>query len=102
YRECKGRPGYPGLDSLIDMSGGVPRNLLGLLKHIVRRATFNGELPFRKGQISLAAQRDGIRDAAVWFMEDAQPDQHGSEIRSSINALGELLREIRFSDKPVE
>jgi hypothetical protein len=102
YRECKSRPVYAGIGTLVHMSGGVPRNLLGLLKHIFRRAVFAGESPFRRGKISVSAQQDGVRDAAGWFMDDAQPDQFGAEVRTSVSALGELFREIRFSNKPVE
>jgi hypothetical protein len=102
YRECRTPPVYSGLELFIRMSSGVPRNLLGLLKHVFRRATFNGEIPFGPKPISIDSQQEGVRDAAAWFLDDAQPDSFGSEVRTAIDLLTQLLREVRFSDKPAE
>ncbi len=104
YRDCeKGRGVYAGIDTLIDLSQGIPRNLLSLLKNIYRRSFFAGELPFQAGRIiSIDSQVEGIRDASAWFWEDAQPDSHGSEVRASIEAIAELFREVRYSLKPTE
>lgn len=105
FRECAGtkRASYIGLDSLVHLSQGVPRNLLGLLKHIYRRAQFAGERPFEPGvAISAKSQSDGILDAAAWFWEDAQPDKHGNEVRLSVQAVAELFSAVRYSPKPAE
>ncbi len=94
---------YAGLQTLIDLSQGVPRNLLGLLKHIYRRSHFAGEQPFERGScISIKSQGEGVRDAAAWFWEDAQPDQHGPEVRAAVQSLAELFGAVRFSIKPAE
>ena len=102
--DCKvQRITYAGLDTLIHLSQGFPRNLLGLLKQIYRRSLFAGELPFQDGkQIGIASQVEGVRDAAAWFWDDAQPDSHGPEARSAIEALAELFSAVRFSLKPAE
>jgi hypothetical protein len=104
YHDCgKHRVVYAGIDTLIDLSQGIPRNLLGLLKHIYRRSFFAGENPFYEGgKISINSQIEGIRDAAAWFWDDVQPDSHGYELRNSIEVLAELFRGIRFSLKPAE
>lgn len=104
YRDCnKGRGIYAGVDTLIELSQGVPRNLLSLLKHIYRRSFFAGEQPFQTGkQISIDSQVKGVRDASNWFWDDAQPDDHGSEVREAIESLAELFREVRYSLKPAE
>lgn len=104
YQDCnKQRVVYAGFGTLIQLSQGVPRNLLSLLKHIYRRSQFAEERPFSgKGPISIASQVEGIRDAAAWFWDDAQPDSHGSEVRTAIEALAGLFRGVRYSLKPAE
>lgn len=104
YQDCdKRRVVYAGLDTLIHLSQGVPRNLLGLLKQIYRRSHFAGEHPFQEGgKISISSQIEGIRDAAAWFWDDAQPDKHGSEVRAAIESLAKLFRGVRYSLKPAE
>lgn len=104
YRDCeKGRGVYAGLETLIHLSQGVPRNLLSLLKYIYRRSYFAGEKPFHLNQkITIKSQVEGIRDSSAWFWEDAQPDCHGLEVRMAVQALAELFREIRYSPKPSE
>ncbi|CAG4911189.1 ORC-CDC6 family AAA ATPase [Paraburkholderia saeva] len=103
YKDCDRRVVYAGLDTLIHLSQGIPRNLLGLLKQIYRRSHFSGEKPFQGGsQISITSQADGIRDAAAWFWDDAQPDSHGPEARRAVQALAELFSGVRFSLKPAE
>lgn len=104
YDDCdKQKVVYAGFDTLVHLSQGVPRNLLGLLKYIYRRAYFAGEGPFRSGRkISIGSQVDGVRDAAAWFWEDAQPDSHGPETRRAVQSLAELFRGVRFSLKPAE
>jgi hypothetical protein len=103
YRECGGKQQYLGIDMFIDMSEGLPRNLLVILKAVFNWSVFRGEGPFRKGTISAIAQREGVREAAEWFFDDARmPGDDGSAIRSSIRRLATLFREIRYSDKPSE
>ena len=102
-RDRRGHIVYAGIDQFITMSGGLPRNLLVILKNIFRWALFNGEAPFEKKKISLDAQRTGVRDATDWFFADAKPlGEEGEQIQKSINRLGDMLRRFRFSDKPVE
>jgi hypothetical protein len=104
YRDCeKRRVVYAGFDTLVHLSQGIPRNLLGLLRHIYRRSHFAEERPFQLGQqISIESQVSGIRDAAAWFWEDAQPDIHGPDARRAVEMLAKLFSGVRFSLKPAE
>lgn len=102
FRDYGRKPNYVGLSTLIHLSQGVPRNLLSLLKHIYRRSAFNGENPFAGGTVSAEAQSQGVADAAEWFWEDAQPDEFGPQVRSAVENLATLFRQIRYSDSPSE
>ena len=102
FRDYSRKIPYAGLDTLIHMSQGVPRNLLGVLKQIYRRALFAGEKPFIGGVISHQSQTEGVMDSAAWFWDDAQPDSYGAEVRDAVERLAVLFRTIRYSDKPSE
>ncbi|BDL37554.1 hypothetical protein [Methylorubrum sp. GM97] len=102
FRDCQRKVPYAGLKPLIHLSQGVPRNLLGILKHIYRRALFAGEAPFVYDPISVTAQSEGVMDSASWFWDDAQPDSYGTEVRDGIEALAVLFRTIRYSERPSE
>lgn len=102
FRDCQRRSPYAGLDTLIHLSQGAPRNLLAVLKHIYRRSSFAGERPFAGGVISVDSQSQGVMDSAAWFWEDAQPESFGTEVRDGIEALAVLFRTIRYSERPSE
>lgn len=94
---------YVGFKSFVEMSAGLPRGLLTILKHVFTWSLFLGEKPFRAGKISVRAQTEGVREAADWFYTEARsPGSEGPKVREAITRLGELLRDIRFSDKPTE
>jgi len=101
-REVNEPSQYIGLDSFIEMSEGIPRHLLIILKHIYRWANFNGEEPFKVGvKISQDAQVKGLKEAAEWFFEDASlTGVTGKRIDTSIRRLANYLREIRLSQTP--
>ena len=103
WHDMRGRQGYAGIDQFIDMSDGLPRNLLVILKNIYRWALFNGESPFHGTKISLESQRQGVLEAANWFFADARPlGADGEHVHAAINRLGDMFRQFRFSEKPVE
>ena len=103
YRDLKMPPVYAGMREFITMSGGLPRNLLVILKNIYQWAAFNGEQPFRSGEISLGAQRQGVLESSDWFFADAKPmGADGEDLQASIRRLGDMFRFLRFSAKPVE
>jgi hypothetical protein len=103
YRETDQRQRYVGLSTFIEISSGLPRNLLILLKHIFAWATFNGEQPFRDKPISMRSQQAGVLEAAEWFYRDARMiGRDGQLVMDSVNRLGTLFRGIRFSAKPSE
>lgn len=105
YRECGGnqKRTYTGIETFIEMSWGLPRNLLNLLKYVFSWAVFYGERPFADKPISFKAQESGVAEAVEWFYRDAKmAGTDGAEVQGCINRLGTLLRSIRFSDKPAE
>ena len=102
FRDCRRKCPYAGLEILIHLSQGAPRNLLAILKHIYRRSLFAGERPFAGGVISVDAQSLGVTDSATWYWEDAQPESYGKEVRDGIEALAVLFRTIRYSERPSE
>jgi hypothetical protein len=102
-REAKQKQRYLGFETFVKMSAGFPRALLTILKYIFTWSLFFGEQPFEKGCISVRAQREGVAQAAEWFYSDARaPGPTGALVRDAMTRLGQLLREIRFSDKPTE
>lgn len=102
-RECDQKQRYLGIDAFIDMSSGIPRNLLVLLKHITAWSLFYGERPFRGDPISIRAQQAGVFEASEWFHRDARAvGGDGGLLQDCIGRLATLFRAIRFSDKPVE
>ncbi|MCC7210309.1 MAG: hypothetical protein E3K40_15035 [Candidatus Brocadia sp.] len=102
-RESDMKQRYLGFETFVNMSNGLPRNLLIILKHIFNWALFNGEKPIETGVISIKSQQAGVREASEWFFKDARVAGHdGGLIRDSVSRLAELFREIRYSDKPTE
>ena len=102
--EYKQKQRYLGLRECVALSGGLPRGLLVVLKHVCRWAVFNGENPFTAGvAISEESQCAGIRDAGRWFFTD-QPGigPYGVQAGDAIERLGGFLRALRFADKPTE
>ena len=94
---------YYGIGQFVRMSGFLPRNLLVLLKQITRWSIFLGERPFSGTQVSSMAQREGVREASAWFLSNSKSlGRIGEETQIAIRRLGGLLRDMRFSDKPVE
>lgn len=93
---------YTGLENVITLSMGLPRNLLVILKQIYSWANFNGE-KINKNPISLKSQRDGILEASDWFFRETKTIwDEGQNIQESISRLALLFKSIRFSDKPSE
>lgn len=104
YRETR-RPlkQYLGFSTFVKMSGGLPRVLLSLMKNIYTWSIYLGEKPFLEGKISIEAQTEGVNQSAEWFFTEARaPGSIGPQIRDAMIRLGQLLRDIRFSDKPSE
>ena len=102
YREYGKSIPYSGLETIIHLSQGAPRNALSLLKNIYKRAIFNGEDPFSNDKISIKSQTEGISDTAEWFWDDVHLDNNGIRIRIAIENLSILFRYIRFCLKPTE
>jgi len=102
-RETKQKQRYLGFGTFVKMSAGLPRGLLTVLKHIFMWSLFYGEQPFQQDRISVRAQMDGVAQAAEWFFTEARaPGPIGALVRDAMTRLGQLLREVRFSDKPSE
>lgn len=102
-RETKQKQRYLGFETFVKMSAGLPRGLLTILKYVFTWSLFYGEQPFREGRISARAQSEGISQASEWFFTEARaPGVTGAQVRDAMTRLGQLLREVRFSDKPSE
>ena len=102
-QEAHGHVWYAGIDRFITMSDGLPRNLLVILKNIYRWSLFYGERPFQGEPISLRSQRMGVLEAMDWFIADARPvGGDGEDVLAAINKFGDLFRQSRYSNKPVE
>ena len=97
-------PRYLGFSAFVELSGGLPRGLVVILKHIFKWAVFNGEEPFvPNNKISEVSQQAGVREAARWFYQDFPGiGVNGVSAQSAIKRLGDFLSALRFSDKPSE
>lgn len=102
-REGKQRQRYVGLNTFIDMSFGLPRNLMIVLKCVYKWAVFNGERPFQGAPISIQSQQDGVLQAANWFFEDSRSaGENAQVVQDGVDRLSNFFHKLRFSDKPVE
>lgn len=102
-RETKQKQRYLGLQAFSDMSSGLPRHLLIVLKFVHRWAKFQGERPFRDDPITIGAQRAGVIQASSWFFEDARATGSDADlVQASVERLARLFHQLRYADKPVE
>jgi len=103
-RQYKVKQHFYGLSSFIEMSTGLPRHFLMILKHIFDWATFNEEAPFvSSNKISFKAQENGVLDASEWFYHDSRAvGDSGQLIINAIDRLSLFFKEYRYSDKPSE
>ena len=76
YRETDQRQRYIGLSTFIEISSGLPRHLLILLKHIFAWASFNGEKPFRSSPISERSQQ-AVRPRSVRMVLSGRENDWG-------------------------
>ena len=98
-------PYYAGLDTFIDMSEGMPRNLINILKQMYDWALFTGDdRYFTNGKkFPLDAQKKGARKASDWFFRDMRKaGKDGMLVQEAINRLAEVLQLNHYSEKPVE
>ena len=102
--EYKQRQRYLGFGECVALSGGLPRALLVVLKHVFRWSVFNGETPFEADQkVGEGSQRAGVAEAARWFARELPSiGPEGVAAWEAVERLGRLLRALRFSDKPAE
>jgi hypothetical protein len=98
------RPRYLGFKTFVQLSCGLPRSLVVILKHAYLWALFLGETPFvAAAKLSDDAQRPGVLEASDWFFQDSPgTGSDGRFAQDAIVRLGNLLRMLRYSDKPVE
>jgi hypothetical protein len=94
---------YLGVDTFVQMAAGLPRNMLVVLKNIWRWAEFNGEAPFVGNPITEVSQRAGVLQASDWFLRDSLAlGAEGQRVETAVVRVANLLRALRFSDKPPE
>lgn len=106
FRRYSRRQVYSGFRLLAGLTGGLPRNLLVLMRHVFEIAEFREEFPFYvvgSKSITVTTQRMAAEKAAQWFFDDALiKGRFGNLVQRSVRNLCNLFRAIRFSDKPVE
>lgn len=96
---------YCGLDNIIKMSEGMPRNFLQILKMIydwgyqLEKNVFcdNGVKKF-----DLEVQSKAIKSASEWFYDDVRECEDRAKLKASMGRLGQLLRVNNYSDLPKE
>jgi hypothetical protein len=92
---------FSGLNDFIKISWGNPRVFITILKNIYKKAVYNNESPFNGGIISVNSQERGIYESSVWYYNDAElTGQEGLNVYSGISNIAQLLRGVRFSNKP--
>ena len=95
---------YLGLDCFVDMSAGNPRNFLTILKNVSKEIIWTHRAPFDgPGSLSESAQHQGIVDSSHWYYTTNRlAGVAGRDASDAIGRLGEFLKALRFSAKPVE
>ncbi|MCI0715814.1 MAG: hypothetical protein L0Y77_05770 [Chlorobi bacterium] len=95
---------YTGLNTFIEISWGIPRNLIIILYEIFESSLYNGEKPFTEdNKISIESQTLGVLNGCKWFEDDSDiGGKKGKLIFNCLYRLVNLLKEIRYSDKPSE
>ncbi len=97
-------PYYAGIDSFIEMSEGMPRNYIYILKQIYDWALFKGErLVTKDEKFSLEVQQKGVKKASDWFFQDMRKaGRDGLLVQEAIKRLAELFKVNHYAEKPVE
>ena len=96
---------YTGLESIILMSEGMPRNFLQILKLIFDwgyQLDKNPLLTPNTLAFNYEVQSIAIRSASQWFFDDIRECEDRSKLKESIRRLGELLKLNHYSDLPKE
>lgn len=103
YRLHGKRFPYCGIETIIRLSKGFPRNFLVILKNIYTSAKFNENDLFGSEKISIESQLEGINESSKWYLEESGiAGIYGRNLRISIERLAEVFRINRYSDKPSE
>ncbi|HWY33760.1 MAG TPA: hypothetical protein VNX68_03890, partial [Nitrosopumilaceae archaeon] len=104
YKDFNTAQPYANFDTFLEMSEGLPRNLLIILSNIFNWAIFYGEKPFlTEKPISERAQLSAVKESTDWFLKDVSIfGDEGVSMLNSVKRLGNFFREIRYSDKPGE
>lgn len=96
------RINYFGLEVFIEMSVGLPRGLLTILRSVYEWSYFSGE--WATGTtVSRDSQSKGVKQASDWFYENMRKaGADGTAIQSAIDRLARLFQINRFADKPTD
>ena len=102
-RENRSKQIYSGIDTFIQLSAGIPRALLTVLRSTFEWAVFRDETPFDGGIISLESQIRGVIEASNWYFNNMRKaGEEGFAIQGAVERLSNIFRINRFSDKPIE
>lgn len=96
---------YTGIDNIILMSEGMPRNFLQILKVIFdwgyqldQNPLLNPKIPAFNDEVQSIA----IRSSSQWFFDDIRECEDRSKLKESIRRLGELLKLNHYAELPKE
>lgn len=97
-------PFYLGIDVFVEMSEGMPRNLINILKHVYNWATFKDRNPLDgNSKTSAEVQQKAVVKASDWAYQDMR--KAGSDLpllKTSISRLANLFKTNHYSDRPSE
>jgi len=95
---------YTGFDGLLNVTKGLPRHILSLLRHAYKFEVFKSGTPFvGSHEISIDAQKMALKESYDWFYNDCiNEGELGRNVRVLLDRLGELLRIETYAQKPVE
>lgn len=102
-REYQRDQSYCGVDMMIKIADGNPRNFMNMMQLVFMWGELMGCDSPQEAPLPVAVQERAIRDASSWFYRDSEVvGQHAYQVRIALNRLGELLEKVRFSQNLAE
>lgn len=98
------KPYYVGVDKFIEMSEGMPRNYINILKHIYNWAIFQDDTYESNGfKFSLNVQQKAVQKASEWAFDDLRrAGKDLQPLQASTRRLAKLFQINHYADKPSE
>jgi len=94
---------YSGFGTIVRTSGGNPRHLLGILGQIWEEGGYWSEDYFANLPIAMSVQSAAAYSASDGFWRDLESNPQLDEAtQGALRRFAEMLRELRYADKPPE